>query len=189
MKIAIVYIWYISFEHIFYFLCSLIDPKASCQHIVGEMIEGRTSVQDQLPMMPLNQVKGKAPILRAEWTHLGINPKPGVVGMVMMIGTIYHSRFTSPTGGLLCSLQRSGTTIISSLPAMVTTSHLSSGEGATMVMRVRKAISRLWKIFITRLDRGRLPFLCQYAPLVQRHIKEARRGHENHRLSCSHSAP
>jgi hypothetical protein len=88
-------------------------------------------VQDQLPMMPINQVKGKAHVLRTGWAHLGINPKPGVDGMVMMIGTIYHSRSTSPTDGILCRLLRSHTAITSSL----TTSHLSPREGATMVMR------------------------------------------------------
>jgi hypothetical protein len=86
-------------------------------------------------MMPVNQVKGKAHVLRTGWTHLGINPKPGVDGMVMMIGTIYHSRSTSPMDGILRRLLRSHTAITSSLPVTVTTSHLSPREGATMVMR------------------------------------------------------
>lgn len=88
-------------------------------------------------MMLVNQVKGKAPISRTGWTSLGINPKLGVVGTVMMIWVIYHSRSTSPMGGLLRLLPRSDTAITYFPPEKVTTSHLSPREGATMVMPPR----------------------------------------------------
>jgi hypothetical protein len=42
---------------------------------------------------------------------------------------------------------------------------------------------------ITRPDRGCLLFLWLWAPLAQRHIKGARRGHKNQCSLCPHSAP
>ena len=84
------------------FIHSSIGRKASHHHTVRERKNGkRTPVQDQLLMMPVKLVKGKAPISRIEWTYLGINPKLGVVGLVAMILMIYRSRSTNPMRGVL----------------------------------------------------------------------------------------
>jgi hypothetical protein len=89
---------------------SSIGRKASHHHIVRERKNGkRIPVQDQLLTMLVKQVKGRAPILRIEWTCLGINPKLGVVGLVAMILMIYRSRSTNPMGGVLHLHQRSCT--------------------------------------------------------------------------------
>jgi len=118
---------------------SSIGRKASHHHTVRERKNGkRTPVQDQLLMMPVKLVKGKAPISRIEWTYLGINPKLGVVGLVAMILMIYRSRSTNPMHGVLHLHPRSRTRITRS-PA-VTTSHLSPHEGTTLVMHHRTRI-------------------------------------------------
>ena len=94
--------------------------------------------KDQLLMMPVKLVKGKAPISRIEWTYLGINPKLGVVGLVAMILMIYRSRSTNPMRGVLHLHPRRRTRITRS-PA-VTTSRLSPHEGTIMVMHHRTRI-------------------------------------------------
>ena len=121
------------------FFHSSIGRKASHHHTVRERKNGkRTPVQDQLLMMPVKLVKGKAPISRIEWTYLGINPKLGVVGLVAMILMIYRSRSTNPMRGVLHLHPRKRTRITRS-PA-VTTSRLSPHEGTIMVMHHRTRI-------------------------------------------------
>lgn len=123
--------------NICFFFHSRIGRKASHHHTVRERKGGKKNpVLDQLLMMPIKQVKGKAPILRIEWTHLGIDPKLGVVGLVVMISTIYHSRSTNPMGGLLHPHRRNHTQITRTL-LVVTTSRLSPHEGTIMVTHHR----------------------------------------------------
>lgn len=117
----------------FFFFSSPIGRKASHHRTVRERKNGKKiPVLDRLLMMPVKQVKGKAPISRIEWTHLGINPKLGVVGLVVTISRIYRSRSTNPKSGVLHLHPRSHTRITSSHLA-VTTSRLSPHEGTTMV--------------------------------------------------------
>ena len=91
---------------------------------------------DQLLMMPVKQAKGKAPILRKEWTHLVTNPNREVGGLVVMI---YHLRSTNPMDGVPYLLPRSLTQITNSCLVM-TISLPSLHEGTTMVPRHRTRI-------------------------------------------------
>ncbi|OEL33204.1 hypothetical protein BAE44_0005777 [Dichanthelium oligosanthes] len=85
-------------------LVCLIGRKAGHHHTFRERKDGKRSlVLDQLLMVPIKQVKGKAPISRIEWTHLGINPKLGVVGLAATISMIYRSRSTNPMGSVCSS--------------------------------------------------------------------------------------
>lgn len=109
-------------------------------HIVGKKAKARKILAlDQLLMMLARQVKGKAPYLRKEGTHLILNPKLGVVGLQTMRMTS-HTRSTNPMCGLLHLPLRSNTITISSLLA-VTTQLLSLQDGRNTVSHRRAQLT------------------------------------------------
>lgn len=109
-------------------------------HIVGKKAKARKILAlDQLLMMLARQVKGKAPYLRKEGTHLILSPKLGVVGLQTMRMTS-HTRSTNPMCGLLHLPLRSNTITISSL-LVVTTQLLSLQDGRNTVSHRRAQLT------------------------------------------------